>query len=396
MLNKSKVSQITKELCSYISENRTDLIELNRSITKDTDYAIEYDLNYVLEYLNAYEKNFVNEAHALNNKPKGKILIILSFNEPFVMSVIPILNALYAGNSVSVRPSRKATEFFTRIWESSGIIKEQGLDLKILSLSRDEIHTSIENYNAVYFFGGHKSAIDIAKTCSEKLVEFKPEIEAADFKIINIKDIHDFEVVKDCKQTIHDSLLHSGQSCQRIQGVFVNAELYETYLETLKGTLKEMIETKEIEKYIAHDYQPTDILLKEFEENVKESRTAQIIKTKAVHGLPYLVTGLTSADKVTKAAYFLPTLWLIPYDSIDSVIEGTETRQYRLGINVVADQENIINQIVENTKYARYTLNCEHAFVRFSEGWGGFAPTGFGGYKSWVEHFSDPYKTISN
>lgn len=391
MLKINQTENITNDLISYLKENQNFLKILNKEITNDTDYAIDYDYDYIIRYLEKYRKNVKRDLNSSTLHPKGKILIILSYNEPFVMSIIPVLNALVAGNVVEIKPSSKALDFFSHIWAISGIINKYQLKLNIYSGSKEELINVIHNMNAVYFFGGFNNATGIAKVCAENLVEFHPEIEASDFQIINISNIKDVDP-ESIKTTIHDSLLHSGQSCQRIQGIYINNDIYKSYKALLIATFYEMIKSGELSKYVPLNYQPKEILLNNFQSMISKENNIEIQK---INGdFPYIISNINPNGELIKSAQFLPTLWLSSYSSQEDLLEWIHNRKFRLGLNILSDNKTFIDTIIESTNYSRYTINTKHSFVRYNEGWGGISPTGFNGYKSWIEHFSYPFTVI--
>jgi acyl-CoA reductase-like NAD-dependent aldehyde dehydrogenase len=93
-------------------------------------------------------------------------------------------------------------------------------------------------------------------------------------------------------------------------------------------------------------------------------------------------------------AYFLPTLWIMPYKNEQELLKIVNNRKFYLGLNIIAKDRKFINRVVENTNFSRYTINCRHIDIKSSEGWGGNWPTGYSGYKNWLYHFSNAYTEI--
>lgn len=95
-----------------------------------------------------------------------------------------------------------------------------------------------------------------------------------------------------------------------------------------------------------------------------------------------------------KTLIFLPVLWVSFFDSKDKLVSLLNNRKFFLGININSHADDFINFIISNTKFTRYTINTSHSNIRSFENWGGSWPTGYNGYKSWLEHFSDKYVVI--
>ena len=389
-------NNISEVLIEYLRRNKQSLVHLNKQITNDTDFAIEYDYEYIIKYLELFNENLSKIKKKINKKlkPKGNILIILSYNEPFIMSIIPILNALLAGNIVTVKPSGKALLFFRNIWIASGIKDKLDLKLELFEKDHCEIENLIPSMDSVYFFGGYENAKKLASKCAESLVEFNPEIEAADCKVIYLKNPTNKEIYTDIEMTIHDSFLHTGQSCQRIQGLFINKQCYAKYKRLLQATINKLVKNKNIEKYIPEDYKPNIFLLQNLKSQL--GNVNKIIKSDTASGFPYLIDNPPKNEAFIKSAQFLPTIWISPYETIDDLTISLNSRRYKLGVNIVSHNKTFVNKLIHSTHFSRFTVNSSHTFVRYNEGWGGISPTGYNGYKSWLEHFSYPYAVISD
>jgi len=205
------------DLISHLESEREILLKENFEVTSDMYRYTSEDFDAVVTYLKKYIK-FHWSRGLMNRKPKGNIFLILSYNEPLVLMVIPVLNALIMGNKVNVKVSRGSEDLFRMIWNKTGIVNKFNLHLELIEFSTtDNIHEFIKENKAVYFFGGLKVAKKIANTCANYFVDFYPEIETTDVKIFDSSNIN---IEDDVITTLDDSFTHSGQTCQRIQGVF--------------------------------------------------------------------------------------------------------------------------------------------------------------------------------
>lgn len=388
--NKQRLDDLVADLSRLISERRAELFELNKKITLDTNYWISEDYETVKLYLKNYTKNHYLVESVNKIKPKGKILVVLSYNEPFILSIIPVLNALVVGNEVILKPSQEAENFTKIIWQKSGLLEKYGLKLRIISpKTHEEIADFIRGVRAVYFFGSYKVAQSLAKICGECYVEFYPEIETSDVKIF---DKNSSDIKNDVLLTLRESFSHSGQSCQRIQGIFVHKHLYDNYVQILKQEFIKLCHSEDLNKYIYDQYASArKNLLDLLRLDIKKSEPVEIIEIK---DLPILVIKPKMESEFAKNAYFLPVLWVSSFNRDEELIKLLNSRKFFLGINIQSNKDNFINQIVNNTKFTRYTVNTSHTNIRPKEGWGGFWPSGFSGYRSWIEHFSDGYTII--
>lgn len=389
---KDKIQNLCRDLLNWIKKNKDILLILNGKCSQDTEFWMNKDFDFVCSVLELFYRN---NLHLLNQrlKPKGKMIMILSYNEPITMSVIPILNALIAGNKLTVKPSHRGRNIFNYIWCQSGIIDRHKLDLKIWE--QDKLSDNeLKNTQALFFFGGYKNAKEMSILCSKYFIEFYPQVEAADFKIIKYDHSEDFNIKQDVEVTLNEAFSHSGQACQRIQGVFVPERDYQKYSESILTSFNKLCYSPEIKNYISENLDIDEKIIKSTILEISKSKPEKIIKAPTRLGLPILVLNPTPTSTFVKSAYFLPILWVVKYSSEKELLKHIGLRQFHLGINIQSDNEDFIFRIISNTTYARYTVNTDHSRVRPEEGWGGTWPSGYTGYRSWIELFSYPYEII--
>lgn len=376
-------------LLRIIESNIDFLLAENKKATFDVVDAIIHDFEYTINYLKEYKKNN-SDVFKKKLKPKGKILLMLSYNEPTILSVVPLLNALIAGNSVSVKPSKRCINFFNKIWIESGIINDLNLPLDVVEIN-DWAKTIeiISQMQAVYFFGSYKNAKTISKICAECFVEFIPEIETADCKIFNVGSIESLE--EECRLTLMQSFTHAGQTCQRICGIFVPESLYPKYRDALIAVYWHIAENNII-NLISPDFKSNDEYSAIINSHIRAANSSEVIQDK--NSLEKIVLNPNPSSDFVKNGYFYPVLWVIPYKDERELIIYLNQRKFFLGLNIISNDVSFIDRVIDATKFTRYTVNMEHVNIGTSEGWGGRWPSGAGGYKSWIEHFSVPYTVI--
>ena len=97
MNNKFEVDSLCYDLVTWLNKKKSIIFKLNNECTQDTEYSIKIDFQFINQYLLSYSKN---NSHFFNSqlKPKGKVILVLSFNEPLVTAIFPFLNTLVSRN----------------------------------------------------------------------------------------------------------------------------------------------------------------------------------------------------------------------------------------------------------------------------------------------------------
>lgn len=389
MLDAAIRYKLIEDVFTFIVDNKEKLFIMNRLCTQDTDYWIENDFQFVCSCLKYYREN--DQIFNGKFKPKGSIMIITSYNEPLILSVIPIINAIIAGNKVTCKPSKRALDIINFIWVNSGIKKRYHLDLDIITLSNnDDLVNIVKSVVAVYFFGGIDVAKKIAKVCADNFVEFRPEIEAADCMIVKYKNkIPDKRLIE---SILEQSFTHAGQSCQRIQGAYVDYNNYENFQKLLKDGLRDFFINKKINKHIRPGYVVDHCQYKKLMDDIRESAPGEVFKMES--DLPILVLRPDANSEFINNAYFLPVFWVKTFKTDEDLIKLINSRRFFLGLNIMSDDDVFLREVIDKTSYSRYTINMVHINIGSSEGWGGMWPTGYLGYQSWILHFVNTYAII--
>jgi len=370
------IKSLSREILNELKGKECLLKEINKDITGDSDVDINNDYSTSLNFLDHLQTNYDIPP---NLKPKGRILMILSYNEPMILSVIPVISALIAGNKVYLRPSSKNINFVRMIW-SDKLIKKFNSNLEILAIDKSELPKIIKSMDCVCFFGSHNVAREIYKLYAENFIEFLPEIETADCKVVKLLKTTQEVINQDCENTLHDAFSHYGQTCQRISGLFLHTGIYKMYVETLLNT------------FLNKQYSYNSLFTTNVEIDIQKSCAENVYQNNN-SGYRIVIKPREDSD-FYKNGYFATTLWIQEFKTEDCLIDSLNHRKYYLGLNIIADDDEFINKIVKNTKYTRYTVNTRHTSVMHDNGWGGRWPSGSGGYKDWVEHFSNRYQII--
>ena len=372
-MNDLDLLELAKKLFQNLTSKEEQIISLSMKATSNNEADTSIDLNNSKRFLDSFRV----DSKPSMCKPKGNVLILLSYNEPLLLSIVPIFCALAMGNKVIVRPSSKNSELFRILWNIDGC----GLldRLVILDFHISELPEYVKDSKAVYFFGSYEHSKDVYKLCAEYNVEYIPEVETADIKIINY-ETKNFDIVRDIYATLENSYTHLGKICQRISGVFVKETMFDAYLEELKAYMclngYKKVKTFDDNSILSRDLfaaQPKEVFLKD---------------SKSVAVCPDI------QSEYVKKAYFAMNLWIVPFTDLSDLLLQLNRRKFFHGVTIRSNDSLFTEEIINKTNFSRYTLNDSHCDISSDSGWGGNWPSGSGGYKSWYETFSNRFTVI--
>lgn len=368
---------LAQKLLERIVAKEAELMLLSRQATGNSLADTRADLRNSTEFLT----NFRQQQLPLLRKPKGDILIMLSYNEPLLLSVIPIFCALMSGNILRVRPSSKNRELLQLIW--GDLIVRHHLAMEIIRTDIEDIETEVSTVRAVYFFGSHQNARHVYQLCAKHFVEFIPEIETADVKILSWsaggRESFDFE--DDISTTLTNAFHHNGRMCQRISGLYIDRSSYMPYLNKLDARL-----SGQQFKVVRTQPDGSTPLL----HDIHNSRPSRVYQK----GDQFVVIDPGTASVYVRNGYFNECLWIKPYADEATLVEALNARAYFMGLNISSDDQDFTERLINQTNFSRYTLGSNHCDISNDTGWGGNWPSGSGGYKNWYETFSNAYIVI--
>lgn len=383
---KNKTKKIIKTLIENIELNKKNLLDLSMKTTGNSlDDTLE-DYKYVINYLKNYIDEHYDPLAKKGLKPKGSVLLILSYNEPIIMNTIVVLNAIIARNKVFCKPSRRSESIFNKIWTEDNRMANLELELHKINANKFKIE-NIPSVDTIYFFGGKNNAKKIAKYCAGNLIEFQPEIETADIGIVTDTPSNKKGLNLLTKKIVSDSYTHHGQMCQRIQGVFVNQKDYTRFI-------KSIIDSYKSYNMVASSINCPIQYTNQIKLDISKSKPRNIFGDITKEYKPILIDSPSLSSDLIRKAYFYPILWVIKYKNTEDLIEHLNSREFFHGININGTDKNIISEIITKTRYSRITINSKHTEVKTKEGWGGVSPSGFGGNKDWLEKFSNQYTVL--
>ena len=199
------------------------------------------EINYCIKHLKSWAKIhrkpsslvlFPSKAFVYP-QAKGNVFIISPWNYPFQLSILPIVGALSAGNSVILSPSSQscATNKLLQELINTNFDKKQ-----IYCTNGDkELTTQIlkSGVDHLFFTGSFKTAQYLHSLCSENLIPTTFELGGKSPIIID----KDANLELSAKRVCLGKFINCGQTCIAPDYLFVHKQVKEKFLDLLKKTI---------------------------------------------------------------------------------------------------------------------------------------------------------------
>jgi len=163
-------------------------------------------------------------------EPLGVVGIISPWNYPFILSMTPVITALFGGNGAILKPS-ELTPYSGLFAED--LSREAGLPeglVQVLvgtgTLGAALVQSGVDK---VVFTGGTETGRQVLASASESLTPVVMELGGKDAAIV----LEDADLERAARGILWGAFQNAGQTCISVERVFVVQEVYESFLSHL-------------------------------------------------------------------------------------------------------------------------------------------------------------------
>ncbi|MFH1511263.1 MAG: aldehyde dehydrogenase family protein [Candidatus Woesearchaeota archaeon] len=382
---------IDKQMKRFLSHFKGFWIQRKRSIIQEavkcTRTPIKYhiqDYYYVLRFIGNLPKEIkYRKSKNLRLVPKGKVLLALSSNEPIIMSTIPIIYSLLAGNQVYVSPSSQnysIVKMILSIMIKAGVNKGQ---MSILKIKKKKISQTLKNLdiNCVFWFGSSNVISKVSQEIPMPFVEFIPEAEGNDLCYVDER----VNYPQVAKIIINSLVTHNGQVCNAIKGVLVHKNSWRTIVNEIvqKFDSIRMGPCFDINTDCSGDTSLNAFLV-EKKRQIAGPRTKVLSKS---NNMPFIIVNPKMNRTCLEMSSFGSLIWVHKVNSISEANRLIARSRHGLGFTVFSDDPQSLKLIKSDA--GRISVNEDPLEVSPFSPWGGLKLSGNSGPDFWLEKFSN-------
>lgn len=326
------------------------------------------------------------------SEPKGNVLLILSANEPVIVTTILVFSALFVGNTVFVKPSAKTPSY------GYFLIKEL---VKIPSMKRrahylltdiEETGRLIEShsFDFVIAFGSRATSKKLGILCANSEVEFLQESEGNDWAYVD-KTCESLDKVS--KIIVDSFVRHNGQMCNSVRGVIAHSSVYEELVKHLKKRIFALpvgsprLMNSRIGALISGTAPRAEALVRDAAVAAGEVWNFSI-KNNVVS--PALILNPDIGSSIISESIFAPVLWVKKAENhLEAISFYQKRNKHGLSFSVFSRDEQVINDFIRRICAGRININKHPLRGGLWDPLGGIRLSGCGGPRYWVEKFSN-------
>lgn len=310
-------------------------------------------------------------------RPRGVVLIIAPWNNPFQLALVPVASAIAAGNAVILKPSERTPatgELIGALHQSAGIM--QGV-LQVVHGGADVAEALIEaKPDMIFFTGGTAHGRSVMAAAARHLVPVILELGGKDPMIV----FRDADVDRAVQAAAYAAFTHAGQHCVSVKRLCVEAPAYEGFLAKVAAETRRVAQASEWGKVQdektranAHD-QVVEAL-------AQGARLITPDSPDRAGGEPTLVADATPSMRLMREETFAPVLAAMPFSDEDDAVRLANDSPYGLNASIwsgdAARCDRVVSRLESGNTFVNGALvNIGNPHLPF----GGVKSSGIGRY----------------
>lgn len=344
------VSEHEEELCATIQK---DFGKPYFESFSTEIYTVLYEIDFHLKHLKKWiEPESVGgpmvsfpSRNFIYHQPFGTVLVIGAWNYPIYLTLMPVIGALSAGNTVILKPSEIAAE-------TSSLLKfliEKHFSDDVLTVVEGGVDETTElldqPFNKIFFTGSSRVGKIVMKAAAEKLIPVTLEMGGKSPAIV----YHDADIQGSAKRIWWGKTINAGQTCVAPDFAAVHESVRDDFVEKSKKVLS---------GFFRNDYQPGENYTRIVNDSHFDRLQNLLNKSEILFGgitekeTLFIEPTIIKADwdyEIMQDEIFGPLLPILTYSDPEELIEKLREKSSPLALYLFTKdsgfEERIINEV---------------------------------------------------
>ncbi|EKF37873.1 aldehyde dehydrogenase family, putative [Trypanosoma cruzi marinkellei] len=352
--------------------------------------VLRVEVHHFLQHLDEYaspekpqmEGIFRLEDCEIHRDPLGVVLVIGSWNYPLLLTLLPLVGALAAGNTVVAKPSDLAPASAEVMHE----ILPKYIPDSIVGFVKGGVSETTrlleERFDYIFYTGNLRVAKIVMTAAAKQLTPVTLELGGKSPVIVDASCESNLGVV--ARRIMWGKVLNAGQTCIAPDYVLVHRQIKAKLIEALKEARDEMMGANPLQNQ--KDYSAI-VNVNHFD------RLVGLFKggTLAFGGemdranrtiAPAVLTNVQLEHQIMTEEIFGPLLPLLPFDTVTDVLQFLGVREKPLALYIFADDKSFVSKVIKNSFSGAVLVNDVVLHVAPSSlPFGGVGHSGMGAYR---------------
>jgi len=289
-------------------------------------------------------------------EPKGCVLIISPFNYPYQLSLIPLIGAIAAGNTVILKPSTDTVKTTKILMEMINSIFAREYVYVLNPVSTLHFDLLNKRYDHIFFTGSTQTGKKVMEAACKFLTPVTLELGGKSPALVD----KNCNIQNAARSIVTGKLVNAGQTCVAPDYVLVHQDIKEAFVEEIKTAIKEYLgplpqESRDFGRIINE---------RQF---AKLKEIIEIERENIIYGGEFDECGLyvspTVLDIKSFESYamqneiFGPILPVLTYDNVFDILKTLKTFEKPLAAYIFSNDENVVDTFLKNFSFGGGCVN---------------------------------------
>jgi len=325
--------------------------------------------------------------------PYGVTLVIGPWNYPFMLSLIPLISSLAAGNTVVLKPS-EVTTFSSA---AMAAIINSNFPKELLHVVEGGVEETTElleqKFDKIFFTGSTQVGRIVMRAAAEQLTPVTLELGGKNPVIV----MPDCNMKRTAQRIAWGKLHNNGQACVSPDHLYVHESIREPLVQEIK---------RQMERITASDPKGSPLLPRMVNQKNFDRVMKLIDPEKVVAGgssdrsecyiEPTIMDGVSPDDPVMQEEIFGPLLPVLSYNNLEELVESLKLQEAPLVLYIFTKKRRLAERIMKEVASGGGMINeVVMHFINMNAPFGGVGASGMGSYhgRAGFKDFSH-HKTI--
>ena len=392
--------KIMRKLQKLILRQRHELLDIiQRETGKSRAHALEELMHVVMtaRYLEMNGASVIKSRSRegaiplqtntyVNHMPIGVVGVIAPWNYPFALAMIDALAAIFAGNTVVLKPDVQTTWsalHAVRLLELAGL--PEGVITVVTGDGPTVGGALVEQADYVCFTGSTETGRKVAQQVGERLVNASLELGGKNPMIVRA----DADLDRFLNVAMSSCFTSSGQLCVSTERIYIDSSIYETFKNAFIARVKEIT----LGSHLGWGYDMGSITTKEhlerIQDAVRQAKSEGAIvecggRTRPDIGPlvyePTVLTHVTPSMEIARKEVFGPVVYLTAFNDDDEAIKLCNQSGYGLSASIISSNTKAAMDIAAEINCGSVNINEGFAatFASVAAPMGGMGQSGSG------------------
>jgi acyl-CoA reductase-like NAD-dependent aldehyde dehydrogenase len=289
-------------------------------------------------------------------QPMGVVGVIAPWNFPFQLSVVPVISALVAGNTMLLKPSEVTPDIGVLIEEVFAAIDFPRDVFQVLHGGRETGAALVDSRpDKIFFTGSVATGSKIMAAAAQHLIPCDLELGGKDPMLV----FADSHLERAANAAVWGAFVNAGQVCMSVERVYVERTVYAEFLEKVLAKTRALRIGEDVGSMT---FAPQLDLVEAHLQDALE-RGAQIelggkrLREDTLHFAPTVLTNVDHSMRIMREETFGPVLPIMAFDSEEEAITLANDSDYGLNASVWSSNAQRAKRVAERLVSGNVCIN---------------------------------------